>query len=785
MAQVPFPAPGPGGDEPPLPGAAARDKMPGGAAPDKMPGAARGKMPRDEGGAGEGASSDGMARGERSADGPARGAGQPGGGIPRAADDAARDAGVPPAAGGVGDDAADDDDDDADSFDADADLARLLDDIEAGLIPIPPEDDPGPPVMFALGETADLDPVELAAMAGPDGLGGQAFAQGRAADAMRPGPLLAVLTEQAAGDPAGLGDDELLGMVSAARRLANRAQYLELAGIAEFTRRRAAQYAASVAGKARPGRRDGEFADDELGMELVMNRRAAGDRMDLAHELAARLPRTFSALAAGLIGADRAAVIWSCTRFLSDADAAYADEVLAAAAPGLRYEQLSARAHRLEIKLDPEGVARRKEEARQRGRRVETRRELSGNMSFGGRELSAEEALAAKAFNDGDAAALRAAGMPGTLGALRVLAMLDRTRGLNPFDRLTHPDTDDGDAGNGDGYRDGESDGDGECDRGGGNRDDCDDESDRDDNSDRDGSGDEGYREDDGYREDGEDGRGSGGGGESGDDGPGGPGGGPGGPGGSRGPGGPGGPGGAPGGAPAPVPALINLAVPAGDPARLVHRRRRQPSSLRAARPRPTPAPSSTPHHNTPEPAGASPSPAPTAPPSHTAAPAASTPGPPHSETARPPTAPRHQDHHHHRGRQDHPGPTRTRQRNSPRSCAPSTPPSPPSPAAAATHSQRENRYTPSRALQHLIRARTARCIAPGCTTHAANCDLDHTIAYPDGPTDQCNLAPPCRHHHRVKQAPGWHLEQPQPGLMHWTTPAGRTYTTTPTIYDT
>ncbi len=238
MSAVPIPDPASGhdGEQPPLPGNGAR----------------------------EGTAPDGMARGERSADGPARGAGQPGGGIPRAADDAARDAGVPPAAGGVGDDAADDDDDDADAdgFDADADLARLLDDIEAGLIPIPPEDDPGPPVMFALGETADLDPVELAAMAGPDGLGGQGFGQHKTADAMRPGPLLAVLTEQAAGDPAGLGDDELLGMVSAARRLANRAQYLELAGIAEFTRRRAAQYAASVAGKARPGRRDGVLDDD-------------------------------------------------------------------------------------------------------------------------------------------------------------------------------------------------------------------------------------------------------------------------------------------------------------------------------------------------------------------------------------------------------------------------------------------------------------------------------------------------------------------------------------------
>src|SRR5579875_2337650 len=46
-----------------------------------------------------------------------------------------------------------------------------------------------------------------------------------------------------------------------------------------------------------------------------------------------------------------------------------------------------------------------------------------------------------------------------------------------------------------------------------------------------------------------------------------------------------------------------------------------------------------------------------------------------------------------------------------------------------------------------------------------------------------CNLAPLCRHHHRLKQAEGWSLTQPEPGVMIWRTPAGRTYVTTPTAY--
>ncbi len=72
----------------------------------------------------------------------------------------------------------------------------------------------------------------------------------------------------------------------------------------------------------------------------------------------------------------------------------------------------------------------------------------------------------------------------------------------------------------------------------------------------------------------------------------------------------------------------------------------------------------------------------------------------------------------------------------------------------------------------------------PPATPRRCYCDLDHTVAYPDGPTCQCNLAPKCRRHHRCKQAAGWTVEQPEPGVLRWTVPSGRSYTTTPTSYD-
>ena len=190
---------------------------------------------------------------------------------------------------------------DDDDWDGDAEMAAYFADLDAGRRRIPEEweIESRPPVTISLGDAADVDPAELAAMLGPDGLGGEIFAQDRPAGVMRPNPVLAALTERAAGEAARLGDDELLGAVAAARRLAARAEYLELTAIAEFTRRQDARHEAAIAARVPPGRRDGEFADSELGYELVTSGNAARDTMDMAQALHTRLPRTREALAAG------------------------------------------------------------------------------------------------------------------------------------------------------------------------------------------------------------------------------------------------------------------------------------------------------------------------------------------------------------------------------------------------------------------------------------------------------------------------------------------------------
>ncbi len=80
----------------------------------------------------------------------------------------------------------------------------------------------------------------------------------------------------------------------------------------------------------------------------------------------------------------------------------------------------------------------------------------------------------------------------------------------------------------------------------------------------------------------------------------------------------------------------------------------------------------------------------------------------------------------------------------------------PPGAPSALSHPPRApGPYVVSGLLRKLIFARAPRCEMPGCGVRAANCDAEHDLAHPDGPTCSCNLGPCCRRHHRVKQL-GW-----------------------------
>ena len=230
------------------------------------------------------------------------------------------------------------------------------------------------------------------------------------------------------------------------------ADYVEVMAVAKFGRRRAEQLEASKARGDRVRSRDAEYAAEELGFEMTASAYSAGLLLDMAANIVNRLPSTLAGMAAGVIDRDRARVISNATLHLPDDLAAEADKILADAAPEIRLADLQKKAARLEARLDPEGVQRRKDEARH-DRRVELRREDSGAACLAGRELDPAEALAGKASIDAEAVRLRNAGLPGTLAQIRAAVLLDRIAQRSPWDRLApppaepEPDDDDGDPG--------------------------------------------------------------------------------------------------------------------------------------------------------------------------------------------------------------------------------------------------------------------------------------------------------------------------------------------------
>ncbi len=92
--------------------------------------------------------------------------------------------------------------------------------------------------------------------------------------------------------------------------------------------------------------------------------------------------------------------------------------------------------------------------------------------------------------------------------------------------------------------------------------------------------------------------------------------------------------------------------------------------------------------------------------------------------------------------------------------------------------------YRPPPRIREFVAARDLTCTFPPCGQPAWRADLDHTVPWHrGGPTCACNLGGRCRTHHKIKQLPGWKLEQTQAGTFRWTTPAGRTHTVEPHRY--
>jgi Domain of unknown function (DUF222) len=247
--------------------------------------------------------------------------------------------------------------------------------------------------------------------------GGRGFAAGGAADDLPPGAALAGL----AGDVWAVGldrlcDDELIGVLQAARRLASWSAALELAAVADLAARRIA--GAAAAGDCAPG----EHIADEIAAALTLTGRAADALLDLAMTLR-RLPATMTALAAGRVDRGKAAVIADEVGGLGDGHTAVVERHVLGAAPGQTSGQLRAATRRAVLAADPAAVRERKERA-QRDARVERWEEHAGTAALAGRDLPPADVLAADHRLSALARSLKRAGAGGTMDRLRAQVYL-------------------------------------------------------------------------------------------------------------------------------------------------------------------------------------------------------------------------------------------------------------------------------------------------------------------------------------------------------------------------
>ncbi|GGF40142.1 HNH endonuclease signature motif containing protein [Subtercola lobariae] len=102
-------------------------------------------------------------------------------------------------------------------------------------------------------------------------------------------------------------------------------------------------------------------------------------------------------------------------------------------------------------------------------------------------------------------------------------------------------------------------------------------------------------------------------------------------------------------------------------------------------------------------------------------------------------------------------------------------------PETGATLSVGRDRYRPPADLRMALEIEDRTCRFPGCSRSARRCELDHTIDWADnGPTARTNLAHLCPKHHHLKHETAWAVSIDATRTLHWQSPAGRRYATTP-----
>jgi hypothetical protein len=240
-------------------------------------------------------------------------------------------------------------------------------------------------------------------------------------------PLSPIPPEESFGfDAGGLSDHDLVEAMVAARRLASRAQAVELAAVAELARQRFAE--AADRDPAVEALSPAEYVFDEVAEALTLTATTAYRLIRFATELTGQLPATFTALAAGDIDYAKAWAIWESIDRVDDKHVRTIEAKILPKVPEQTTGQIRAKIRRLIKRLDPQAADRRREEA-EKHRDVELIETPDGTAQLSGVDLPADAAGAAYGRINAIATGLKHGGDDRKIGQLRADVLLGLLRG--------------------------------------------------------------------------------------------------------------------------------------------------------------------------------------------------------------------------------------------------------------------------------------------------------------------------------------------------------------------
>src|ERR1700749_1062889 len=271
------------------------------------------------------------------------------------------------------------------------------------------------------------------------------FTPGGEWDAGPPGPELAAVLGAGVGRDwrcPGADPDELIGVLRRLVALESWASAAKLGAIRELIRQD------DLPSLARP--RHGDLPDKwsdsvnhEIALALAVSVQSAEKSALTAWELGARLPGIAALLADGTLTCAKAGLIAETFQWLTDEAAAKAEAMILprlTGTTGKTYGQIMNLAARIANEVAPGLAERRREAATKHASRVQMYREQSGAAALSGRDLPADETLAAYANLAARAVEYKDSGVfpDARMDQFRTTAYLDLINGVTADARIAY-----------------------------------------------------------------------------------------------------------------------------------------------------------------------------------------------------------------------------------------------------------------------------------------------------------------------------------------------------------